>query len=457
MPPDAMHNRRDTIAAISTPHGVGAVGMIRISGPLSRAVMAEVWINPSHPVNKFVSHRLYYGKISTVGGGVIDNVLCSFMAGPNSYTGEDVVEIFCHGGAYSTKAVLEAIFKSGARAAEPGEFTKRSFLNGKMDLAQAEAVAEVISATSERALKIANEHLSGRLSNIIKGLQEELKQIKAFVEATIDFPEEDIEFIEHEQVVKKLTDLSARLRGLISTYNEGRLICDGVRVALVGRPNVGKSSILNRLLGHERAIVHHTPGTTRDTIEASATFGGALFHLVDTAGLRDASCEIEQLGIERAREKISGADLVLVILDASLSDHCDNEKLLEETKVFRRLIVANKIDVGTSSCHTGVDLNVSAKTGEGISELVSALTKFALTENSTSESDIVITSQRHKNILERTIESLNAALETAGKKESAEFIALHLQNAMSALGEITGEVTPDAVLNEIFSKFCIGK
>ncbi|MBI2975208.1 MAG: tRNA uridine-5-carboxymethylaminomethyl(34) synthesis GTPase MnmE, partial [Deltaproteobacteria bacterium] len=346
---------KDTIAAISTPTGVGAIGIVRLSGSACRDILKKVWINPNHPVDKFETHRLYYGMLSTPQDGVkqvkqdgvksIDNVLAVWMQEPRSYTGEDIVEIHCHGGSVATKSILEAVLNSGARPALPGEFTRRAFLNGRLDLAQAEAVAEVINATSERALRLANEQLNGRLSGEINNAQGKLKELIVSIEAAIDFPEEDIEIIKNEQIENGLKNILERLSSLSMTYHEGKMIHDGVRVIIVGKPNVGKSSILNALVGSDRAIVHHSPGTTRDIIEEDVEIDGMKFRLIDTAGIRNSTCEIEQMGIKRARMRLSEADCALVVLDASNFADEEDKAIICETKNLKRIFILNKIDL----------------------------------------------------------------------------------------------------------------
>ena len=453
---------QDTIAAISTPSGTGAVGIVRMSGTEVKNILSKLWVTNSHPVDKFETYRFYYGKLSA--GRPIDNVLAVYMSAPNSYTGEDVVEIHCHGGSLATKGVLEAVLAAGARLASPGEFTRRAFLNGKMDLAQAESVAEVIGATSERAYRLAQEHLAGRFSEEIRGAQEALKGLKAFVEAAVDFPEEDIEFIEHEKTGEKVEALVKKLDELASTYDEGRLSHDGVRVVIVGKPNVGKSSILNALAGMERAIVHRIPGTTRDTIEETVELGGVVFKLADTAGIRDSGCEVEKMGIDRARIKMSDADLALVGLDESLPFDKDDGQILEETLKMKRIIILNKQDlVEQKRDEETIDFDDTTKkiatstvTGQGMAELKKMLVDFVCADISGAEG-VIVTNLRHKTLLDSAISHLRGAKKAVLEQESAEFVAYHLQRAMDSLGGITGEVTTEDVLDEIFSKFCIGK
>jgi len=454
---------RETIAAISTPAGIGAVGIVRISGPNAKMVLENVWISGLIKVENFITHRLYYGKIST-DNRIIDNVLAVWMEDPHSYTGEDVVEIHCHGGSVSTKNVLNAILGGGAKPAAPGEFTMRAFLNRKLDLAQAEGVAEVISATSEKALRLASDQLNGKISDEVHGLLEGLKEVKALVEATIDFPEEDTELIAEANVCEMLLPVQKRIGGLLSTYNEGRLIHDGVRAVIVGKPNVGKSSVLNALIGNERAIVHHTPGTTRDTIEESMELGGILFSITDTAGIRESSCEIEKIGVKRSKEKLSSADIVLVVLDASRPLDKEDAEVLEETGSIERVILLNKSDIAENKDEETFDfddktkkISTSAVTGVGMEELKKALISSVDKDALIDSDGAIITNLRHKHALDEADTAIGYSLEVISKKESAEFVAHHIQAAMNALMKITGEVTTEDVLNSIFSKFCIGK
>lgn len=465
---------KDTIVAISTPPGSGAIGIVRMSGPGSRRVLSNMWISNQNPVENFITHRLYYGKISTresagmtpesEKNNIIDNVLAVWMGAPHSYTGEDVVEIHCHGGSIPTRLILRSALLSGARMAEPGEFTRRAFMNGKLDLAQAEAVADMICATSEKALKMANEQMAGRLSRSVHEMLDIMKEAKALIEASIDFPEEEGLYLDNDEIKDKLSIVRKDVTALLSTYGKGRLIHDGVKVVIVGKPNVGKSSILNALLGEDRAIVHHSAGTTRDTIEEKLEIGGVLFSITDTAGIRNTSCELERLGIEKAKGRISSADIALVVIDASERTGDDDSAIINETEGLRRIIALNKSDLVRSCDHRNLKLgndamkiSTSAVTGEGIDKLRDALL-MCVDKNVPGESEgPVITSLRHKDALEEALYALDKALGTIDVGESAEFTAEHVQAAVNALMKITGEITTDDVLNEIFSRFCIGK
>ncbi|MBU4484699.1 tRNA uridine-5-carboxymethylaminomethyl(34) synthesis GTPase MnmE [bacterium] len=458
----------DTIIAISTPLGVGGVSVIRISGPDAKRLFAGVWINDRTSVDNFATHRVYLGKIaefSTAHNRVlIDQVLVTFFGSPNSYTGEDVIEVSCHGSPLVTKKILEELLKTGARLAEPGEFTKRAFLNSKMDLVQAEAVADVIHASSEIALKSAQEQLSGSFSKLIKEIQEKLTTIRTFVEATIDFPEEDIEYIENENVKDKLKPIVDQITNLIETYEEGKLIREGIKAVIVGKPNVGKSSLLNALLGEERAIVHHLPGTTRDHIEEAVAIKGVMFKLIDTAGIRGTVDEVESIGIGRAYKKIEESDLVVQIFDSSTGlTHEDLEIYNKIKGLAKKVFVINKSDLKSKIKVREMNkisnsvIKVSASTGEGLSDLKSAMVDLATSGKPLEPQGTTITNVRHKECLRGALRHLTQAYQAIKNKESSEFAAVGLKAAMDDLGEITGEITADDILDKIFNSFCIGK
>lgn len=465
--------QNDTIAAISTPSGEGAIGVVRLSGAASRDILSKVWTSRHVSVDNLVSHRLYYGIIGRLSTDMsqnshldaIDTVLVAWMAAPNSYTGEDVVEVSCHGGSVVTKMILSELLKAGARLAEPGEFTRRAFLNGKMDLAEAEGVADVIHASSERALRLANEQLRGALSKEVDRLKEELKKLLVFVEATIDFPEEDIEMIKTERVEQGVLSISMELKKLIDSYEEGRLYREGLRVAIVGRPNVGKSSLFNRLLGEDRAIVHHRPGTTRDLIEERVLLNGINFLFIDTAGLRDSSDEVEEIGMGRARARVEDADLILLVMDVSAPLTSDDEKLMAHFEGKRLVIILNKDDkkypAAIKSFETIINkqkaIFISALNGNGFEELKNGLVDVATKGAGHESSGVHVTNIRHKRSLVAASGHLDGAISAVLGDMSAEFVAAHIRPAMDSLGAITGEVTTDEILNDIFSNFCIGK
>ena len=440
--PEAM---QDTIAAISTPPGEGAVALIRISGPDAAAILARIF-QPKLSLPRRATH----GRI--VEDGVIaDEVLVTVFHAPSSYTGEDIVEIGCHGGILLAAHILEIVLRQGARAAEPGEFTQRAFLNGKLDLTQAEAVMDLISAKTPLAMRAAAEQLQGRLGDEVSGIRAEILEAVAHLEAWIDFPEEGIDPATGELLIGKISSCAARIERLLSTAESGRVLREGVRVAIVGRPNVGKSSLLNRLLGMERAIVSPVPGTTRDTIEESACLRGILFRLTDTAGLRETGDPVEREGVDRALRTIEQADLVLHILDASAE--LDEPGLRE-----REILVANKTDLAPRDARLPASaVRVSAKTGAGFPELVEAMIRETCGQHLTSGQSLAAVNARHKTLLESAAASLGAAAALVRSGEPPELAAIELRTALDSVGRIVGSADTEEILGEIFGRFCIGK
>ena len=465
----------DTICAIATPPGQGGIGIVRVSGNGSPDVIQKIW-KGKKSADIFESHRMYLGRVvDPQTKEPIDTALAVLMRAPNSYTGENVVEISCHGSAVILGKILEACKKAGARLAEPGEFTKRAFLNGKMDLAQAEAVADLISATSESASRCARDQLEGGLSRRIGELIDELTNLRAFVEASIDFPEEDIEFIEQEGIAKRLGAVASKIVSLADTYNEGKLFKDGVNVVIIGKPNVGKSSLFNALVGHERAIVHHTSGTTRDLVKETVQIGGVAFHLTDAAGLRESDHDIEKMGILKARDAIERADLILFVMDGSKPSDDSDKEIFNALDKRRAIVCVNKSDLPApllckegsgevdrglphlTSPYKGEEIAVSALRGDGIDLLKEKLLQSATGQKEVRTESAVVTSARHKEALHEAIGHIENAIKATNERQSAEFIAHHLSLAHDCLGQITGKVATEAVLDRIFSSFCIGK
>lgn len=469
------HENDDTITAIATPIGVGAIAVLRLSGPQARQVFQGLWISSAVSVENFETHRFYYGKLAfsrTENGHfspdihrIIDTVMAVYFAPPRTYTGEEMVEISCHGGAVVVQEILAACLAAGARLATPGEFTRRAFLNGKLDLAQAEAVADVIHASSETARMRATEQLAGRLSLWIRRHMTTLTELRAFVEATIDFPEEDIEMIAHAGIAERLDPLRAQLQQLSATYQSGRLLRDGVRLTLVGAPNVGKSSLMNQLLGEERSIVHERPGTTRDYVDAIWNLEGIAVQVTDTAGLRDGNDEVEQLGIQRSRDKMQTADWVLLVCDGSRPLQADEQRMLQELQPGRALVVVNKNDLSLVTSAQTIQalspqlavVSVSARSGDGVTDLQNSLVQAMQGSGPRDVEGIAISNLRHKQALDQAIVHLTQAAHDVRERRSAEFVAHHLTKATQALGEIVGDVSTDDLLAVIFSRFCIGK
>lgn len=458
----------DTIAAIATAEGEGAVAIIRVSGPKTTEIIEKIFksVNKSRP-KEMDSHRLYHGVIEDPASEeIIDEVLCTIMKSPNSYTGEDVAEINCHGGRLVARRILELLFNNGAKPAEPGEFSLKAFLNGKMDLAQAESVVDIIYAQTEVGLKQAEMRLEGVLSNLISGYKDEVLDLLAEIESQVDFPEEDIDPIVKNDITTRTERLISSINGLLSTYEEGRILKYGVATTILGKPNVGKSSLLNSLLRQERAIVSHHPGTTRDFIEEQIDIRGIPLRLIDTAGIRSATDQIEKTGIELTKKKAQEAELIVAVIDGSTDLDQDDTEVLEEINNRNAILVINKSDLGLKTSqnlllqYVSSDriVKTSAKELTGIDELKDAIKDSLISsKGASSEGEILLTELRHKNSLENAVSSLEHFLTTFTADESPEFSALDLRVALNSLGEITGEVTTEDVLGRIFSKFCVGK
>lgn len=436
----------DTIAAVSTPPGEGAVALIRISGPDSFVILDKVF--RQHGAG-LVPRRATFGEIVD-GGTVVDQVLTTVFRAPASYTGEDMAEIGCHGGILLAAHVLELVLRAGARAAEPGEFTHRAFLNGKIDLTQAEAVMDIISARTPLALRSAAEQLRGRLGDEIAGIRADILQTVAHVEAWIDFPEEGIDPATGTFLLEKIASSGGRVEALLATADDGRILREGVRVAIVGRPNAGKSSLLNRLLGMDRAIVSPVPGTTRDTIEETACLRGILFRLTDTAGLRDTDDAVELEGVARARQAIERADLVLHVIDVTAAG---GDAALGE----REIVVANKCDLLSDAAIPYGALPVSSLSGDGFPTLIDAMVRETCGRHLASGQSLAAVNARHKALLESAVASLQAAAVLVRANEPPELAALELRAALDSVGRIIGAADTEEILGEIFGTFCIGK
>lgn len=455
----------DTIAAIATPVGEGGISVIRISGPDAFYVTDKSFVGKNTLAGS-PSHTAHYGKVVDSGGGFVDEVVAVTFRRPNSYTCEDVVEISCHGGYLVTQKVLQLMISGGARAAEPGEFTKRAFLNGRLDLSQAEAVGDLIHAQSEAAYRSSLRQLSGELSREVKSVRDELLNLASLLELELDFSEEDVEFANRKTLDARIGGAMEVIDRLLESYSVGRAYKEGVRVTIAGKPNAGKSSLLNALLGEGRVIVSDVPGTTRDTVSESLVIDGVLYRLTDTAGLRETADSIEREGVERAEKEAGKADIVLLVMDygeryynGSQPSYARVEELCARSGI-KLVRVWNKIDLYHSEPprfqQDGDAFYISALTGEGIDFLRKGLSMVAL-GHEVSESSVVVTNSRHRDALARAKKSLGLALETLRARKSGEFVALDLRTGLDALGEITGEITTEDVLNNIFSKFCIGK
>ncbi|MFA5012510.1 MAG: tRNA uridine-5-carboxymethylaminomethyl(34) synthesis GTPase MnmE [Ignavibacteria bacterium] len=459
-----MINLYDTICAISTPIGEGGISVIRISGTDSFKIVQNIFSKSREKskalnISETKSHTVHFGYLFDE-NKLIDEVLVSIFKSPNSYTGEDVIEISAHGGVFVTRKILSLIIKQGARHAEPGEFSKRAFLNGKIDLSQAEAVADLIKSKTEEAHKSSLEQLEGSLSAYVKQIREDLINVTALVELELDFAEEDLEFAQKDEVKNKALRIINDLKEIVNSYIKGKVIRDGINVVIAGKPNSGKSSLFNSLLKTERAIVSEISGTTRDYLEENLIIDGILFNLTDTAGLRSTADIIEHEGIKRSFSRINDADLVIYLVDSSnsKSEREHSVKFFnEQIKSNNKLLVFTKKDLaGNSVPDTAVAVSISDN--ESLSKLKKEMVRMIKENESGIKSEIiVITNIRHKICLEKTIESLDNLVKSIEKKMSGEFLSIDLRNALSHLGEITGSVTNDDILTYVFSKFCIGK
>lgn len=454
-----MIHQLEPIAAISTPIGEGGISVIRISGKNAISLMGKCF--KGKDLTQQTSHTAHYGKIHDKNNALVDEVIVTLFKSPHSYTGEDTVEISCHGGVLITQAVLETILSTGARPATAGEFTYRAFLNGKLELSQAEAVADLIHAKSRKAIEAANQQLSGSLGKMISAFRQQIIDATAMIELELDFTEEDVEFANREQLISLLNEVLNAIDALLETYEAGRLIKDGVKTVFIGAPNAGKSTLLNTILGHERAIVTEIAGTTRDTIDADWSHEGVLFRLIDTAGLRETVDVVEAAGVKRSRQAIQSADLVVYLKDVS-KDFTPSEN--QEFTQLKKLASAPFLVIGTKSDLSEkvdssilFDLKISAKNGTHIQTLKSLMKEKALENKHYDASSLMITSSRHKDALEKTKSHVEQALNLIKTGESGDFLALDLRSALHHLGTITGEISNEDILDSIFSRFCIGK
>ncbi|MDG1742797.1 MAG: tRNA uridine-5-carboxymethylaminomethyl(34) synthesis GTPase MnmE [Crocinitomicaceae bacterium] len=451
-----MIGKQDTICALATPNGIGAIGMIRLSGPKSVSIVSEVF---SKSLLDKTSHTTHFGTIANKSHELIDEVLVTIFAHGMSFTGEQSVEISCHGSPYIQQQLIQVLLDSGARMAEPGEFTQRAFLNGKMDLSQAEAVADLIASQSKSAHGIALKQLRGRFSNELKELREKLINFASLVELELDFAEEDVEFADRTQLKSLVEEVLNYITRLAQSFDLGNAIKNGVPVAIVGAPNTGKSTLLNQLLGDDRAIVSTIEGTTRDIIEETLNIDGILFRLIDTAGIRDGAEEVEAMGIERSLQKIEQATIVLCLADAS------NKKSVAEVQAWTHelrerhpdkkiFMIANKMDLG--SVVQNEAFVISAKNGENIVDLKSKLVE-EMKGDFNLANDTIVSNARHYDALIKTADALKTAKEAIESNTTGDFIAMDIRQAMFDLGQITGDISTDDLLGNIFSKFCIGK
>ena len=459
----------DTIAAIATPPGQGGVAIIRVSGPQAETVARKVFLL-DQPAERLLSHRFYFGHIVDPSTSrPLDQGLLVLMRAPHSYTGEDVAEIHCHGGTLLSRRILAVVLEQGARLASPGEFTKRAFLNGRIDLSQAEAVLDLIQAKSDQGLSLAWEQLSGRLSNACAALRERLIGLTAYAEAFIDFPEEDLPERVQAELELDIDTLITDGAALGATFSQGKVYREGIRTAIIGKPNVGKSSLLNLLAGTERAIVTAVPGTTRDVLEESIVIGGVPLVVWDTAGLRHTTDEVERVGVERARSGLREAELVLAVFDSSHPLDDEDEAVCVEIADKKVIPVLNKIDLPVAvnpldletRLHAGPAVSLSAKCCTGLENLVERIQQIALGTDSAHGQEqtggVVVSRVRHRDALVKTEQSLRQASASLKDGMPLDLVAVDLRAALDHLGEITGHVSTEDILDKIFREFCIGK
>ncbi len=446
----------DTIVAISTTTGVGAISIIRLSGNEALNIASKVF---TKDLTKVQSHTIHYGFIED-GNEKIDEVLVTVMKAPKTFTREDVVEINCHGGVATTNKVLEVLLENGARLAEPGEFTKRAFLNGRIDLLEAEATMDLISSKAESARKISMSTLTGETSNLIKDLRNELVGIISNIEVNIDYPEyEDIEVLTNENVLPSVQKFKEKLEEIIRKSEDSKVIKEGIKVGIIGKPNVGKSSLLNSLLEEEKAIVTDIPGTTRDIVEGSLIISGIPLNIIDTAGIRKTDDTVEKIGVEKSLKMIDTADLVIYILNNNEKMTDEEKELLDKTKNKKRIIVVNKIDLETKLDKSLLDnyIEISAKENIGIDKIKNEIKRLFNIGEISSNDMTYLSNARSIALLKKSLNNINEVIEEINNDNPIDIVELSLKDAWNNLGEVIGETYTDELLDELFSRFCLGK
>ncbi len=459
-------SNEDTIAAVATRPGESAINIIRISGSRSIIIADRIFkAKNKKPVKKMQTFSISYGFVVDKKGDILDQAILTLMKGPKSYTREDVVEINCHGGIFAANKILELCIENGARLAEPGEFTKRAFLNGRIDLSQAEAVIEIINAKTEESMRIAAKNIMGQTGEKIKEIRSRITDVLVELEASIDFIEEDLEITPYEKLREKINKITEETSILIEDQKRGEIIKNGLKIVIAGKPNVGKSSLLNALAKKEKAIVTHIPGTTRDAIEEILYIEGIPVILTDTAGIRKSRNIIEKIGVQKSIGHIEESDLVIMVLDCTLKIDKTDLEIYEKIKDKNNIICLNKVDLGCKIKKSEIKsfasskniIMVSAKEGKGIKKLEDMITKAAFTDRSFSTEERIYVNNRHKNILKDVLKLLKSAEDAMKVKMSEEFPVSDLKIAYNLLGEIIGQKTGEEILEKIFSKFCIGK
>ena len=458
--------KEDTIAAIATAPGAGGIGIIRLSGKKALEIADKVFVSPSgKKPTAMAAYTAAYGKIIARDGSLIDEAIALIMRAPKSYTCEDVVELQCHGGPMALRSVLRAVFEAGARPAEPGEFTKRAFLNGRLDLSEAQAVMDVINAKTDMALRQATGHLTGSFSSELQSWRREILGFIAHLEALIDFPEEGVEEAELEKMRGEIEGLSAKFSGLISTASTGRILREGLMTAIIGKPNVGKSSLLNALLREERAIVTDIPGTTRDAIEEYADLEGVPLRIIDTAGIRETSDTVEQLGVEKSKEYIEKAQLVLALFDSSRPLDNEDEEILSLLQDQQAIALLTKKDLPEKLSAEELQkrlpelpiISISTKGDkDGLADLARSVHAFVFKHGADPQAAF-LRDEEEAEILKKARHHLQEAISTIDSDMGLDFISIDLRSAWEALGELTGEALGDDIVDEVFKRFCIGK
>lgn len=459
----------ETIAAISTAIGNGGIGIIRMSGKESFEILQKIFRNNKNEkidLNKIKGYTIQYGTIvDAKTNEKIDEVLVSFFKNPKSYTREDMCEINSHGGMVVEKQILEQCLKNGAILAEPGEFTKRAFLNGRIDLSQAESIMDLINSKTEKESKASINQLQGDLSNKINEIRHDLLDIMADIEAQIDYPEYDLEEVTNSRALEVLKNTKNKLEALKDSFRSGKILKEGIKTAIIGRPNAGKSSLLNQILREERAIVSEIEGTTRDTIEEFITIKGIPLKIIDTAGIRQTVDKIEEIGVKKALEIAKEAELVLVILDNTKELTKEDKEILKIAENKNSIILLNKVDLKENNLEENEEvkkinkkiIKISAKNGNGIEELYNEIEKMFQIENLETDGEIIITNIRHKNQIENGLKNINEAIKAVNNNLPIDIISISIKQTLEDLGKITGANVSEDIINEIFSKFCLGK
>ena len=456
----------DTIAAIATAVGEGGIGIVRISGQEAINIADQVFDSiKDKKLADVDTYTAHYGHIVDSEGQVIDEVITLVMREPKTYTTEDIVEINCHGGTVVLRKILDLVLDQGARLAEPGEFTKRSFLNGRIDLAQAEAVADLIQSKTEASMQVALDQLEGGLSNEVNSIKQDLISLLAHLEATIDFPEDEIEDFEPEELESRLNSVYQKIEELLATSERGKILKEGIEAAIVGRPNVGKSSLLNALVREKRAIVTDIPGTTRDIIEEVINIDGIPVKIIDTAGIRNAENQIEKIGVEKSEKYLAKAELILLVVDLNAGITAEDKQLMKDAQDKEVVVIANKLDLDHQLELEKVKeilpeapiVKTAAIANQGINDLEDAISELVYSGKVSAQEEIIISSLRHKKALQRAKENIDDVKTTFERGLANDFLTIDLRAALEAINEITGDAVGEDIIDQIFADFCLGK